>query len=343
MKSILLKAIAERKLIVTVPWLVQYLAMLDGISLRLSYYKELFDLLYELYLRTNAYEVESEKRLLVTPTSKFIIRACLGWLFEHPNIPEEYLSYRQERRSLLSVDEKLYQYKKIELLVEKTTAEEMEISKALILTKVDEHAGGVLKCEVKPAKDLPNDPQALVRPNVTTTKNESLSLNPLLESILNAACPFLADFRVSMMPSKVEKTVSRSGRYRHITTKYSGSSTIAAHQKTTNNQHRLLEAFLQSQSLSVRRTVEFVIERASSAAIKDFQVAHLLPGRKKITEQIATIQAESIPQATKQIYMLCSTALADINARWDETIPPMLTRRIKVSTCDSRYLPTWWG
>ncbi|XP_062545648.1 protein disks lost [Armigeres subalbatus] len=328
-KSILLSAIAERKLIITVPWLVQYLAMLDGISLRLSYYKDLFDVLYELYLRTNAYEMESERRLLVTPTSKFIIRACLGWLFEHPNIPEEYLSYRRERRSLLSVDENPHNYKKIELLVEKTTADEMEINKALILTKVDEHSGGILKCEIKPAKDMCNEPLELVKVNATTSKSEELLLNPLLENILNAACPFLADFRVSMMPSKVEKTVSRSGRYRHITTKYSGTSTIAAQQKPTNNQHRLIEAFLQSQSLSVRRTVEFVIERASSAAIKDFQVAHLLPERKKITEQIATIQAESIPQATKQIYMICSAALADINARWDEKIPPMLARRIK--------------
>lgn len=328
-KSILLSAIAERKLIITVPWLVQYLAMLDGISLRLSYYKDLFDVLYELYLRTNAYEMATKRRLLVTPTSRFIIRACLGWLFEHPNIPEEYLSYRQGRRSVLSVDEKLQNYKKIELLIEKTTAEEMEINKALILTKVDEQSGGILKCEIKPAKDVSNEPLALFKADTTTNNSERLPLNPLLENILNAACPFLADFRVSMMPSKVEKTVSRSGRYRHITTKYSGVSTIAAQQKTTNNQHRLLEAFLQSQSLSVRRTVEFVIERTSSAAVKDFQVAHLLPKRKKITEQIATLQAESIPQATKQIYMICSAALADINARWDEKIPPMLARRIK--------------
>ncbi|KXJ76017.1 hypothetical protein RP20_CCG010413, partial [Aedes albopictus] len=328
-KSILLSAIAERKLIITVPWLVQYLAMLDGISLRLSYYKDLFDVLYELYLRTNAYEMASERRLLVTPTSKFIIRACLGWLFEHPNIPEEYLGYRQERRYLLSVDEKLQNYKKIELLIEKTTAEEMEINKALVLTKVDEQSGGLLKCEIKPAKDVPHEPLALFKTDSTTNKSEQLLLNPLLENILNAACPFLADFRVSMMPSKVEKTVSRSGRYRHITTKYSGASTIAAQQKTTSNQHRLLEAFLQSQSLSVRRTVEFVIERTSSAAVKDFQVGHLLPERKKITEQIATLQAQSIPQATKQIYMICSAALADINARWDEKVPPMLARRIK--------------
>lgn len=202
-KSILLSAIAERKLIITVPWLVQYLAMLDGISLRLSYYKDLFDVLYELYLRTNAYEMASERRLLVTPTSKFIIRACLGWLFEHPNIPEEYLGYRQERRSLLSVDEKLQNYKKIELLIEKTTAEEMEINKALVLTKVDEQSGGVLKCEIKPAKDVPHEPLALFKTDATTNKSERLLLNPLLENILNAACPFLADFRVSMMPSKV--------------------------------------------------------------------------------------------------------------------------------------------
>lgn len=67
-------------------------------------------------------------------------------------------------------------------------------------------------------------------------------------------------------------------------------------------------------------------------------MGHLLPERKKITEQIATLQAQSIPQATKQIYMICSAALADINARWDEKVPPMLARRIKVSACSSHYL-----
>lgn len=328
-KSILLKAIAERKLIITVPWLVQYLAMLDGISLRLSYYKELFDILYELYLRTTAYESGSERKLLVTPTSKFIIRACLGWLFEHPNIPEEYYSYRQERRSLLSVDEGLLNYKKIEVLVDKGISEEFEMSNALVLTKIDERSQGSIKCEIKPLKEQSNEAKALIKIDSFVPKNENISLNPLLESILNAACPFLADFRVSMMPSKLEKTVSRSGRYRHITTKYSGATTIASKQKTTNDQHRLLEAFLQSQSLSVRRTVEFVIERASSAAIKDFQMTYLLPGRKKITDQIGSLQAETVSQATKEIYMICTAALADINAKWDAQIPPMLTRRIK--------------
>ncbi|XP_058447021.1 protein disks lost [Malaya genurostris] len=325
-KSILLRAIAERKLIITVPWLVQYLAMLDGITLRLSYYRELFDVLYELYLRTTAYDGRTERRLLATPTSKFIIRACLGWLFEHPNIPEEYYSYRQERRSLLSTDEGLHNYKKITVLVDNGISEDLETS-PLILTKIDGRSQGTMSCEMRPLRKqisesgfLKND---LIAPKV--------SLNPLLESILNAACPFLADFRVSMMPSKLEKTVSRSGRYRHITTKYSGATTVvgSSQKPTTNDQHKLLEAFLRSQSLSVRRTVEFVIERTSSAAIKDFQITHLLPRRKQTSEQIAALQTESISHATKEIYVICSAALAEINASWDSHVPPMLARRIQ--------------
>ncbi|XP_053691841.1 protein disks lost, partial [Sabethes cyaneus] len=330
-KSILLKAIAERKLIITVPWMVQYLAMLDAITLRLSYYKELFDVLYELYLRTTAFDSWSERKLLVTPTSKFILRACLGWLFEHPNIPEEYYSYRQERRSLLLVDEGLHNYKKIKVLVDKTVCEEIETTGPLILTKIDERLQGTWKCEIKPSKQQATG--TLLKTGLIATGNDAIVLNPFLETILNAACPFLADFRVSMMPSKMEKTVSRSGRYRHITTKYSGTSTIASDgnnsQKPTNDQHRLVEAFLRSQSLSVRRTVEFVIERASSAAIKDFQITHLLPLRKRTSDRISSVQADSVSHATKEIYKICSTALANINASWETHIVLMLARRIQ--------------
>ncbi|XP_055592421.1 protein disks lost [Uranotaenia lowii] len=333
-KSILLKAIAERKLIITIPWLVQYLAMLDGISLRLDYYKELFDILYELYLRTTTRDPGPiERKLLVTPTSKFIIRVSLGWLFEQPHIPEEYYSYRQERRTLLPVDEGLQNFKKIELLVDKSTAEDLERHrKALVLTKVNNDSGKgttSTSCfELKPFRDESIEIQP--RTQEEGSKSDAISLNPVLESILNAACPFLADFRVSMMPSRLEKTVSRSGRYRHITTKYSGSTTMAsAKHKQTNDQHRLLDAFLQSQSLSVRRTVEFIIERASSAAIKDFQIVHLIPARKQVTEQIAQLRADSTAAASKQIYLLCSTALTELNSSWDAKIPPMLARRIR--------------
>ncbi|XP_055546025.1 protein disks lost [Wyeomyia smithii] len=332
-KSILLKAIAERKLIITVPWMVQYLAMLDGITLRLSYYKELFDVLYELYLRTTVCESWSERKLLVTPTSKFILRACLGWLFEHPNIPEEYYSYRQERRSLLAIDEGLYNYKKINMLVDKAICEEFETSYPLILTKIDERCQGSWKCEIKPSKQQVTGAVSIVKADFSSPKNNTVSLNPLLESILNAACPFLADFRVSMMPSKLEKTVSRSGRYRHITTKYSGASTLTSasgnSQKSNNDQQRLVEAFLRSQSLSVRRTVEFVIERASSAAIKDFQITYILPSRKRTSDRIASLQADSLSHATKEIYKTCSVALSDINASWDTQIVLILARRIQ--------------
>ncbi|XP_055638744.1 protein disks lost isoform X3 [Toxorhynchites rutilus septentrionalis] len=329
-KSILLKAIAERKLIITVPWLVQYLAMLDGVTLRLDYYKELFDVLYELYLRTSAYESGSERKLLVTPMSKFIIRVCLGWLFEHPNIPEVYYSYRQERKSQLSVDEGLHSYAKFELLVDNALSEDFTTSKNLVLTKIkgrDEE--GTFSCDVKPLEEKSLDIRTLVQQSGFHPKSDDISLNPILESILNAACPFLADFRVSMMPSKLEKSVSRSGRYRHITTKYAGATALTSNQKATNDQYKLLEAFLQSQSLSVRRTIEFVIERASSAAIKDFQVSQILPQKRNITDQIASVQAQSVAKTTQQINSICSVGLADINAMWDAQIPPMLTRRIK--------------
>ena len=251
--------------------------MLDNISLRLNYYKDVFEILYELYISTNAYDDADGKVFIMTPTSKFIVRACLGWLFEHPNVPEEYYSYRQNRKSL-----DLLGYKKIEIYVDKSVTENVE-SNAMIIKRMERKINDTITCDIEPIK--------LTKDNLRLAKfNENLltkAMNPLLENILNAACPFLADFRVSVMPSRLEKTVSRSGRYRHITTKYTGSPTIQ--QKSTNNQKKLLEAFLQTQSLSLRRTVEFVIERTTSAAVKDFQVTYLIPMKKTVQDEISQI------------------------------------------------------
>lgn len=127
-------------------------------------------MLYTIYLRVNV--VDGHNGLCVMPQSKFIIRTCLGWLFEHPAIPEDYYTFN------------------------------MRTSGAAAFVG-DEHEDD----DTKMACD-----------------GNDAELNSHLESLIHSACPFLADFRVAMMPQRITKAVSRTGRYRHITTKIQDKS-----------------------------------------------------------------------------------------------------------------------
>lgn len=227
-KSIILKSAVEKKLVVTIPWIVQYLYMLDYVSLCLNYYKDIFRILYKLYTEHYGESL----------AEGFVVRACLGWLFEHCSSIDDYFAYRTETQ---------------------TSLECLHRTKSLVLYDQD-------------------------------LAKKCLSSN--LEHIIVAACPFLADLRVSIMPSRFEKQVSRTGRFRHITTTQTGNANQKG-QGVQDGHTKLTEAFLQSQSLSVRRIVEFVVERVTSAVVKDFQYKHLIPIKNEATEEVKRIKSSS--------------------------------------------------
>lgn len=185
------------------------------------------------------------------PTSKFIVKICLGWLFEHPEIPEDYYSFNS---------------KKVEM-------------------KVGE-------------SELPSVTQ----------------LNPHLETILTAACPFLADFRVSMMPQRTTKALSRTGRYRHITTKIQEKP--ATPSKVQDNRERLIEAFLVTQTASVRKIVDFTIDRVSSAVVKDFQVKHLLAIKKEAKAETEKLEAIEVESLMKKMIEVFKRQLNKLTSQW---------------------------
>ncbi|XP_053666917.1 protein disks lost [Anopheles marshallii] len=304
-QPILLRSVAERKLVITVPWLVQYLSMLDLVTLRLRYYEELFRVLHDIYKATSVCGFATNSDLFAIPTSRFIVRSCLDWLFDQSNIPEEYYNSSEMSSSILK-----------ETLTDQP----------------------VTNVAVKPTQN-------------STSNMKPIVFNPLLENILSAACPFLADFRVSVMPSKVEKTVSRTGRYRHITTRYSGvltqhqssianklattleiSSASAGHNRSKpshgNVQQRLVEGFLQSQSQSLRRTVELIVDRSTSAVIKDFQMLFILPEKKAVNDRIGEVKAVELENTKRTIENICVEALDRINNAWESHVPKMLNKRI---------------
>lgn len=330
-KSILTKSIADQKLIVTIPWLVQFIAMLDYITLRLNYFIELLSMLYELYIITTDSTCRTMK---MRPTSAFIVRACLGWLFDQPNVPDEYYKYRQNRKSLQAVkqfdDNNQTHMISMPILVGTDVVKHFTDSN-FMLTNIEESNSGTLK---SPLKNVHTDSD-----NVSTIKNPANNatsilptMDPMLEQILHAACPFLSDFRVSIMSTKHSKTVSRTGRFRHITTKIANEPTPKKTQREMDNATKLIDGFLHSQSLSVRRTVEFVIERTVSAVIKDFQIEIMLPTKRQTLDDIGkclvdAMTKELIIREMNDCYGRARIMLID---KWNEVVPKNIWTRVKV-------------
>lgn len=271
-------AIDGRKLLVTIPWLVEYLAMLDFITIRLDYYRELFRMLYTIYMNVNVIDDEHDG-FCVMPQSKFIIRACLGWLFEHPSVPEEYYN----------------------------------------------------------ANMITNIVNANIQGTSMKGDDNAVELNPHLENVIHSACPFLADFRVSMMPQRMTKAVSRTGRYRHITTKIQDKSSNGNNEtaKAQGNHERLIEAFLASQSLSMRKIVDFTIDRVTSAVVKDFQVRHLLSIRKEARSAVeleaSTMSVRNLDMLKKKMREIFYLYLERLHTQWNDDVTLNCRKRIETT------------
>lgn len=84
----------ERHTILTVPWVTEYLAMMDFLTLRLPYYISVFKILFQLYRKDN----RSKKNW---PYNILLVKFSLGWLFELPHFPDvEFFTYLNETDKL---------------------------------------------------------------------------------------------------------------------------------------------------------------------------------------------------------------------------------------------------
>lgn len=309
--KILKKALVEKKLLITIPWMIQYLVMLDETTLKHNHYKQLFSLLFEIYWKIYI--------LKLRQTSNFIILSCLGWLFEQLNLVGDYYEHRQTKSPKTDLS----------LLVDFQEVPIFLPSNSNLISEIEDNVlvGSVVKAEKTYECSLK---KKTFDEKHTFHKSEGNLSSGLLESILNASCPFLADFRVAIMPKGVAKTLSRTGRYRHITTKImteQQSSPSVQQQSVQDNKTKLVEAFLYSQSLSVRRTIEFVIERTSSAVIKDFQVKFLLPSKTQALENIQYICDTDFPSIYKNIKEIFTKSFNTILEQWNVETPKMIEDR----------------
>lgn len=348
-EDILRKSLVNQKLVVTLPWIVQYISMLDAVTLRLDYYRGVFEMLYELYAMFTSHQQHQQQQLPIRrPTSVFILRTCLGWLFDQPNVPNDYYHYRQNRKPLKEFNRSVNgnSMTVAEIWIPKDIQQQFTASNATtILLPNDRSENGqilnyVLQQQPPTASGSADQHQALV-PCTMATSSSALNLNqfdPLLENILIAACPFLADFRVSIMSRKISKSVSRTGRYRRVTaTLYESplpATRVALPKSDDDPQARLTNAFLQSQSLSVRRTVELVLERVVSAVIKDFQVEHFIPIKRDVKFQVDALctvdGGEGNQQQIEQnLYAIYTNGEQQMVTKWNEVLPTMIKDRVQ--------------
>lgn len=336
----------EQKLIVTLPWVVQFLGMLDAVTLRSDYYQNVFQLLYELYIMSAEQNFDFYPSLILRPESLFIIRSCLGWLFDQRSVPNDYYGYRQNRKPIEISNAQINSddFLPIEILVPKALTHFFDKKEPIILRRINDtntSTEQTVSCLLEKCSTITTTPTVLSTTSMMrkSTDNIDNTFEPLLESILISACPFLADFRVTITPKRNSKEISRTGRYRHITTKVFDSPSINSptilndnnkRNKNDDAQTKLVEAFLHSQTLSVRRTVEFVQERVYSAIVKDFQVEILIPFKKCVTNEVDKIQLTQRQEILEKLYQIYVTAHRDLLGKWKVFINDAALKRVKV-------------
>ncbi|XP_059705542.1 codanin-1 [Haemorhous mexicanus] len=99
MLKLLRQSIRDQRSILTIPWIVEYLSLVDHIAPFLDYYRKVFGLLLRVY-RLMVLSEDKEMSFL----NKLLILAVLGWLFQVPSVPEELFFTADDRQERFVMD-----------------------------------------------------------------------------------------------------------------------------------------------------------------------------------------------------------------------------------------------
>nr|CAH7739000.1 unnamed protein product [Callosobruchus chinensis] len=205
-KCILEKSVQQSCIVLTVPWISNYLSMLDYVTMRLPYYMSCYRILFSIYKGTF-------KKNKGFDYNSVLIKSCLGWLFELPQFPDsEYLHF--------CVDD----YK----------------------TEIEQHQ------------------------NCSGIDD----INIVDQDILYAFCPYLDEIKKLLTSTSSKSNVT----IKHITPVTAVRSFEQVNKKKFEQQ--LEESFLNTQPISMRKTIEFVSERIASACIKHI-CSEVVPSYKR--------------------------------------------------------------
>uniref|UniRef100_A0A670XX17 Codanin-1 C-terminal domain-containing protein n=1 Tax=Pseudonaja textilis TaxID=8673 RepID=A0A670XX17_PSETE len=97
--KLLRQSIQKQCMVLTVPWVVEFLSLMDYIAPFLNYYEKTFALLLQLY----RYLLLSEDKKMCF-LNKLLILAVLGWLFQVPTVPENLFFAGEVRLDELSLE-----------------------------------------------------------------------------------------------------------------------------------------------------------------------------------------------------------------------------------------------
>ncbi|XP_048506807.1 codanin-1 isoform X2 [Athalia rosae] len=103
LQSCIQNAMDNGKLVLTIPWVVKYLAMLDPVSVRLPYYRKIFEMLLRIYCEAKH---DSERKNPLSPQVAILLKFSIGWLLELRNFPVKLYftwkasKYDQEAKSI---------------------------------------------------------------------------------------------------------------------------------------------------------------------------------------------------------------------------------------------------
>ncbi|NWV25563.1 CDAN1 protein, partial [Origma solitaria] len=97
--KLLRQSIRDQRSILTIPWIVEYLSLVDHIAPFLDYYRKVFGLLLQVY-RLMVLSEDKEMSFL----NKLLILAVLGWLFQVPSVPEELFFTTDNRQEGFMMD-----------------------------------------------------------------------------------------------------------------------------------------------------------------------------------------------------------------------------------------------
>ncbi|XP_041315878.1 codanin-1 isoform X2 [Pyrgilauda ruficollis] len=104
--KLLRQSIRDQRSILTIPWIVEYLSLVDHIAPFLDYYRKVFGLLLQVY-RLMVLSEDKEMSFL----NKLLILAVLGWLFQLlgflfqvPSVPEELFFTADDRQERFVMD-----------------------------------------------------------------------------------------------------------------------------------------------------------------------------------------------------------------------------------------------
>ncbi|NXF07262.1 CDAN1 protein, partial [Smithornis capensis] len=97
--KLLRQSIRDQRSILTIPWIVEYLSLVDHIAPFLDYYRKVFGLLLHVY-RLMVLSEDKEMSFL----NKLLVLAVLGWLFQVPSVPVELFFTTDDRQERFMMD-----------------------------------------------------------------------------------------------------------------------------------------------------------------------------------------------------------------------------------------------